>query len=283
MTTLPDQTSPRSVATDFNFTKPSHLALAVDDLREGLGKVWLWGTLALNDIKLRYRGSMLGPFWITISTAVTAIMMGGIYSHILKTEQSIYLPYLVVSLVFWQFLATLLNESCDTFLLVEKVIQQVKIPFSVFVYRTVLRNFITLAHSAILIPIILILFPRHWGFQIFLFPLALIVLAMNGVWISTVLGMLSTRFRDVPPIVSSLVQLMFFTTPIFWDISTLGEWKHVARYNPFFAALDILRAPLLGYPVEPTSWPVMLALTAFGSLATFTLFVRFRGRLAYWV
>ena len=94
--------------------------------------------------------------------------------------------------------------------------------------------------------------------------------------------MVSARFRDVPPIVASIVQVVFFITPIFWPAAALGEHRWLAQFNPLYAALDVMRAPLLGQPAEPYSWLILAIVTMLGCAGTFAFFARFRTRIAYW-
>ena len=101
---------------------------------------------------------------------------------------------------------------------------------------------------------------RGWRRSIAALP-AVGLIAINGFWISILLGMLSARFRDVPPIVASLLQVGFFLTPVFWPIEALRDWAPIAAFNPIFAAIDVVRAPLLGIPPGADSWTILLIST----------------------
>ena len=261
----------------------SRTAEALSDLFAGFTRTWMWSALAYQDIKLRYRGSLLGPFWITFTNLVLLVAMGTIYAALFKMETSTYIPYLMTGLLAWQFLSTVITEGCSTFTAAQDVIQQVPLPFSIQAYRTVYRNLIVLAHNAVIIPFGLILFgvPVNWR-VLEIFP-ALLVLCINGVWISLLLGTISTRFRDVPPIVANAVQVVFFVTPIFWPIDAVGRWKPLLMLNPAFAAIDVVRGPLLGEATSPLSWPILLICTVVGATLGFGFFVRFRERIAYWI
>ena len=263
---------------------PSRVALVIADLVDGLRRNWLWATLAQQDIKLRYRGSVLGPFWQTLTTVVMIAGMGIIYSKLFHTELKDYLPMLTVGLIFWMFIAGMITEACGTFTAVQGIIQQVKLPFSLHVYRLVYRNLLTLGHNFVIIPIVLFIFPHPiapWRLLELLPGLALILL--NGIWISILLGMVSARFRDVPPIVASIIQVVFFMTPVMWPVEALGENAWWAQLNPLFAMLDVMRSPLLGMANAPLSWTILIVMTVVGSVGTFAFFVRFRHRLAFWV
>jgi ABC-type polysaccharide/polyol phosphate export permease len=261
----------------------SKAGVAWRDLVDGAAKSWIWTALAVQDIRMRYRGSLLGPFWLTISMLVMAGAMGLIYSRLFGVDTKTYLPYLITGLVVWQFISGMVTEGCDTFLRAQSVIQQIPMPFSIHVYRTVCRNLLVLAHSFVVIPIGLFILRLAVDWHILETVVGLALLALNGVWISLLLGMLSARFRDIPPIVANFLQIGFFITPIFWPIEALGDWKPIAALNPLFAAVDVVRAPLLGGVVSETSWIVLSCATVLGCGATFALFARFRTRIAYWI
>jgi ABC-2 type transport system permease protein/lipopolysaccharide transport system permease protein len=263
---------------------PSRAVLAMTDLIEGVRKSWLWTTLAQQDVKLRYRGSILGPFWQTLTTAVMIGGMGLIYAELFHTELHDYLPMLTVGLIFWMFIAGMITEGCGTFVGVQGIIQQVRLPFSLHAYRLVYRNLLLLAHNFVIVPIVLVIFPHsiNWMRLFELVP-GLILITITGIWVSVLLGMISARFRDVPPIVASVVQVVFFMTPIMWPIEALGPNARWAQFNPLFAAVDVLRGPLLGQPTARYSWTILATMTVLGCAAAFAFFARFRSRIAFWV
>ncbi len=262
---------------------PNRAALARRDLADGFGKSWMWSALALQDIKLRYRGSVLGPFWLTISTLVMVVAIGVIYGRLFHVDVATYLPYLSLGLIVWQAFSSIITEGCDTFLREQSVIQQVPIPFSIHAYRNVCRNFIVLAHNLIIVPIGLVVFRITIDWHVLEIIPGFLLLAINGFWISILLGLISARFRDVQPIVASFLQVVFFVTPIFWSVEMLGNWQMIATLNPLFAVIDVVRAPLLGAAPAENSWIVLLIMTVLGCSASFAVFARFRTRIAYWI
>jgi homopolymeric O-antigen transport system permease protein len=261
----------------------SRTAEAFSDLAGGLARSWIWSALSYQDIKLRYRGSLLGPFWVTLTNLVLIAAMGGIYGTLFHIETATYVPLLMCGLPIWQFIASMITEGCSAFTGALDVIQQVPLPFSIQVYRTVYRNLVVLAHTAIIIPFGLVIFgvPIRW--QLIEVVPAIFVLCLNGVWVSLLLGTVSARFRDVPPIVANCVQVIFFVTPIFWPLNSVGQWKSVLALNPIFAAIDVVRSPLLAESPAATSWPILLGCTLLGGIVSLAFFIRFRERIAYWV
>jgi ABC-2 type transport system permease protein/lipopolysaccharide transport system permease protein len=119
--------------------------------------------------------------------------------------------------------------------------------------------------------------------NILLAALGIAVLCLNGAWASIFFGLLSARFRDIPLIVASLVQVTFFLTPVFWRADQVSGKNVILKYNPFVYYLDIVRRPLLGETAQLSDWAIVLSLTILGCVLSFILLVLYRRRIAYWV
>src|SRR5690349_16857409 len=118
----------------------SKTAAALRDLREGFASIHIWPMLAFQEIRQRYRRSMLGPFWLTISMGAMLGAMGPIYAKLLNQTTGNYFAYLAISLVSWSLVANLVNESCSAFIVAEGYIKDTKLPLSVHALRCVWRN-----------------------------------------------------------------------------------------------------------------------------------------------
>jgi ABC-type polysaccharide/polyol phosphate export permease len=262
---------------------PTRLSEATADLAAGFNRSWIWTRLAYQDIKLRYRGSVLGPFWVTLTNLIMIAAMGAIYAQLFHTDPMTYVPYIMMGILVWQFISGTINEACATFTEAHDVIQQVPMPFSVQAYRVVYRNLIVFAHNVVIVPFGIVFFNVPVGWRLIEVVPGLVLLSLNGLWISLLLGAISARFRDIPPIVSNIVQVLFFLTPVFWPLDAVQNLRTVLALNPFFAWIDVVRAPLLGIAPEPTSWPILIGCVLGGGLCSFLFFVRFRERITYWI
>ena len=131
---------------------PSSASVAWNDIWQGLHKSWFWGALAMQDIRLRYRGSIIGPFWLTLSMAIMIAAMGFLYSKLFNQDTSTYLPFLTTGLIVWNFISGQINEGCQTFIGAQSLIQSVSLPYSIHVYRQVMRGLIMLAHNLVILP-----------------------------------------------------------------------------------------------------------------------------------
>ena len=253
------------------------------DLLVGILGVHVWGILGWHDIKQRYRRSVLGPFWFTLSTAILVVVLGALYSTLLRQEISEYLPYLAVGLVVWQFIATSMNEGCNAFIGYSCLIKQIRMPLTIHVCRIAWRNFIILLHSLPIAIIVLIAF-GHWPtWEFALIPLGLLLLLLHAVWVGISLGILCARFRDIQPIVNSLVTVAFFFTPVMWSPEILKERAWVAEYNPLYHIIEIIRAPIVGRPVGMDSWIWSVVTLFAGFYIAHHLLSRYRDRVIYWL
>jgi ABC-type polysaccharide/polyol phosphate export permease len=259
------------------------IRLAVLDLRAGLLAAGIWSMLGWQEIKHRYRRSMLGPFWLTISTGALIGGMGPLYGRLFGQDIAAYFPYLAIGFVLWQLMSSVLIDSGQVFIGAEQFIKQVKIPLTVYVLRMVWRNLIIFGHNLAIVAAVLFFFPPAFHWHVLLAPLGIVAIAANAIWIGLFLGMLSARFRDVPLLVTSLIQIFFFLTPVMWKADMLGTKQWAVYWNPFFHFLEVVRAPLLGLPANPLSWPVVIGVTVCGFAFTLAVFGRYRPRIAYWV
>jgi homopolymeric O-antigen transport system permease protein len=266
-----------------NRAPQSNLSKAVEDIVQGVGSTHVWPMLAWQEIRQRYRRSFLGPFWLTISTGALIAGMGPLYAMLFGWDFAQYVPYLAVSYVIWLFLSSLINDSCMAFISAEGLIKQIRMPLSTHVMRTVWRNLLVFFHNALIIVLTLVFYPPPFGWHMLLLPAAVFLVALNGVWMGLLLGMLCARFRDIPQIVQSVVQIAFFLTPVVWRSESLGRHAYTTNWNPLNHLLEIVRAPLIGHPEPLLSWMVVGVQTVLGTAVAVALFARYRARIAYWV
>jgi len=258
--------------------------LAVEDVHDGLGLWRLGCTLGWFDIRLRYRGSMLGPFWLTLSTGVMVAALGVLYSQLFKMQLHDYLPFLALSLVLWGFIGSVVTDACGCFQSAEGMIRSQRMPFTLYAIRVVVRNLLVLAHNVVVILVVYAVFDVWPGFAALAVVPGIVLWVVDGLAICFMLGAVCARFRDIPPIVGSVMQIAFFVSPIIWKPELLhGQQAEWLPFNPFFTLLEVVRAPLLG---NPATWQVWLSALGYSALlcgVSWVLFARVRSRLAFWV
>jgi len=263
---------------------------AVRDLRQGYAQRELWLSLGWQDIKQRYRRSVIGPFWITIATGVQAVAMGLLYSVLLDIDLKSFLPHVTVGLIIWNLISASILEGADVFVANEGLIKQLPSALSVHIYRLVWRQVLLLGHNMLIYLIMLVVFRPELHWTIVMAIPAFFLIVVNMVWVSLLFGIIATRYRDLAPILGSVVTLLFFMTPIVWTTANLqkmggaaAERARLVEINPLFHYLDILRAPLIGEDQQAYHWYIVLAFTVIGLAVTMVAMRTFRARVPYWV
>jgi ABC-type polysaccharide/polyol phosphate export permease len=258
---------------------------ALQSIFTGIGQSSLAGTLGWQDIKQRYRRSKAGPFWITISMGVMIASIGIIFGQIFNSPMKEYLPFLAVGIIFWAFISGVINDGCLGFVGAEGLIKQLPIPLFVHILRIVWRNVLILLHNLIIFPVIMLVLGVPITLHIFLAVPGIALVLVNLTWIALLLGVVCTRFRDMPNIIASILQVAFYLTPIIWMPNLLPEraGTMLLDSNPFYHLLEIIRLPFLGQLPNDISWFFALGMAVVGWAITLKVFGRYQHRIAYWL
>jgi ABC-type polysaccharide/polyol phosphate export permease len=263
--------------------KPQQVLRAIADIRDGWRRRELWATLGLHDVRQRYRRSTLGPFWITISMGVMVFALGLLYGQIFGQDLHDYLPFLAAGFVVWGLVSTMILGGCTTFISAEGMIRQLNAPVSIYAYREVWSALIAFAHNIWVFVAVAWWFDVGLNWQMLWVIPAIAILLINGFWMCLFFGLLSARFRDVPLIIGSVVQVLFFLTPVIWRPEMLPDRALFLQLNPFYHMVEILRAPMLGEAPALENWLAVILIALVGWGITLFFYSAYRWRIAYWV
>ncbi len=261
----------------------SQLQLAWKDIVDGIRAYPVWVTLSAMDIRQRYRRSILGPFWITITMMVLILGMGPLYGTLFGIDLDEFLPYLSMGVITWGLISTLILEGAASFVNAENLLRSVKLPYTAHIMRVLKRNLVVFAHNLIaFVPFMLYLgIEPHWRWLLMIPGVALVLIAALPA--AYILSVLCTRFRDLQQIIASAVQLAFFLTPIFWKSSLLKQRVYFAEWNPFHWLIEVVRRPVVEGLVPWTTYAKLFGLIVLLYAIAIPFFVRYRRRLAFWV
>ena len=256
----------------------------IQTIRQTARLVYMMG---IQDLKQAYRRAVLGPFWISIGMAVQTLATGFVFSLIFKIKLEDYLPFLSLNIVIWSLIASSINESCGSVLQNEALVKQIKLPTYIHAVRIVWKNLLIGAHNAVILPIIFIIYWKHpMNLSALLSLVGLILLLLVLSLFGYVLSIICLRFRDLTPIVSSLLNVLYFVTPIMWKPELLGN-DGLAHFllgiNPLYHCFQIVRLPLLGQMPTLENWVAVLVLIFIGALLARAVSKRLTLRMVYWL
>ena len=261
---------------------PYHVALI--DIIAGMQAVDIWGRLGWRDTKRRYRRTVFGPFWTTVSLAIFVITLGLVWSNLWHQDPKTYLPYLTSGMLCWSLFSVICTEGCITFVGAEMLIKQLRISYTLLACAAVWRNVIVFFHNMIIYVLIALYggIPVTWA--TLLFVPGFVLICLNEIWIAMLLGAVCARYRDIQQLVGNLLQISMFLTPIFWTPSQLtGRAIFLANLNPLYHLIAIVRDPMLGRAPDLLNWVVVGSGTIAGWILTVYVMSKFRHRIVYWL
>ncbi len=260
-----------------------YLDIAMLDLKKASLQYSIWLHLGLLEVKQRYRRSVLGPWWISISMLIFIVAMGKIFSQLLNQSLADYIPFFTTGFLLWSFISSSINESTDLFRSNSGYIKQIQLPYSLYVLKFLSRNLIILAHNLIVYCLVMWFFKINPGWNILWVVPGLLLLTINLYWMCLLVALISTRYRDITQIISSCIQILFFITPITWMPKLLGQDSLIVKFNPFVYFIELIRQPLLGINPAVHVWLINVSIALIGILFSLNLFGRVRSRISFWV
>ena len=263
--------------------KVKQLILTLQDFKKAAGQHRIWLHLGLLEVKQRYRRSVLGPWWISISMFIFIVAMGLIFSRLFAQTLPQYIIFFTSGFLLWSFISSCINESTDIFRNNGSFIKQINLPYNLYVFKFLTKNISFFLHNFVVYLLVICFFKFNPGWVGLLAIPGILLLIMNMYWISLLVSLVSTRFRDMVPIINSAVQIMFFVTPISWMPKLLGESSMIVKLNPLIYLLDVARLPLQGIAPPITTWLIDIVIACFGFSISFTVFNKVRSRIPFWI
>jgi ABC-type polysaccharide/polyol phosphate export permease len=248
----------------------------------------IWILNAIVSVGNRYRRTILGPWWLTVQTLFfvfgLALLRIGLNGGDLREA----IPYVGLGYIGFQLISSGVTSGSNTFVSAGNQMATSGTPYSTYVARTNATVVIDFLHDVVVILLIALIFAipftLMWGWSV----VAVVLIVASSVGVGLWLGPLVARFRDLGPLVSAVMRIAFFLTPIFWSVDQVEETGRgwLAWFNPFTYQLLAFRDPILGttHPGAPIDPMVMTLILAVVNLTIGVIvFWRTRPRIPYWV
>lgn len=256
----------------------------IKDLLSSVSAYQVWSRLGWTDILKKYRRSIIGPFWLTLSTSIYISAIGIIFSEIFETPMQDYLPYLALGLIYWMYINQVISEGAESFINNAHYIKQMPINMAIFPLQVIWRNLIVLIHNMVIFVFVVLLFNVELSWYALFSVLGVIAFSINGLFLSLSLACLCSRFRDLHQILLSVMQIAFFATPIMWNKDALlGKRDYVLDFNPFYHFIEMFREPLLGGNISSSTFTFVLSFTAINIILSLVIYKYSFKKISFWV
>jgi ABC-type polysaccharide/polyol phosphate export permease len=242
-----------------------------------------WWLMAAQDIRLRYKRSAIGPFWLSVAMAVQVVGIGLLFSQIYDQPLDTFLLYISAGFVVWGLLSTMIGEGCSILVDAEGHLRALPIPTPVLAARMVSRNVMIFFHNLLVIGALIVFLGQRPSLELLAIVPGLAIMTLFGFFSAVLLGPLCLRFRDVTQVIASVLGVMFFLTPIIWMPSQGRVSDIVVQANPLFHIMEVVRAPLMGAFPTQVNWIVAGGLTLAVAVFAVISLALSRRRIYYWL
>lgn len=241
--------------------------------------------LSMNDVKLRYKRSIIGPFWSTINLIIFISFLSLIFSTLLGKNFTDFVPFLAFGFLFWNFISGCIVESTDVMIQHKDIIHNIKLPYLVHPAIIVFRNLIILLHNSLIIPFLFFLFNIDLTINLFYSLAGLILLVLNMFWISALVSVICLRYLDLKQIVMNMLNISFYLTPIIWDLDTIqGRFNiNFLYFNPFFSLIESIRDPILNKDFNNLNYILFSFFFIIFGIVVLIILEKFKSKISLWV
>jgi len=256
------------------------------NLKSGFLKYEVWVYLAYKDIRLKFHGSTLGFLWIFIQHMLYAVGAGLIWSILFDKSPFYYIPFIASGFAVWGLISACFIDGSITFVLSRSYIHQIPIPLSVYVFRMLTKQLISMliVFSATIILVLIAGLLTLKGLMFVLLGFILLVfVCFSATYASAYLG---SRFRDLQFGFISIFQFLFVVTPIIYppDILIQRGFGFAVYMNPFTSLIEIIRTPMLeGRAADLTHYVISIIFAVVFFFVGLIVSKRWRHVIAFWL
>ena len=256
---------------------------ALADLKRTLKHWPIVRFMAVSDLRARYKRSVLGPFWLTLSTAAGSAGLGFLWSELMKMEAKAFVPTLTAGLILWQFISGVIVESTTLFSRQASIIRNMNLPLSIHPAQLLFRHLINLAHNIPVFVVVALVLGLPFTATSWLAIPGLLLVSMNMLWVALLFSILGARYRDLEYLISAAMPLLMFISPVFYRPDYLPFSADIIWMNPFSHFIELVRYPLLGSVPPAFVIQTNIALLIGGWSLTLWLFNKKHDRVSFWV
>jgi len=244
----------------------------------------IWA-LALKELKIRYKRSVLGFLWALLNPLLLMLVLTVVFSSIMGANIPHYAIFLLSVLLPWTFFAQSLAYAAESIVGNADLIKKVRVAKSVFPMAAVVSNMINLFLSLIpLVLIVLVLQHSLYWTWIYL-PVPLLALTLFTVGATFFFATLNVFYRDVAHILQVVLQVWFYVTPVLYSIEAFpARYRWLFKLNPLIFVLNGFRLSVY-YGMLPELRSVIASFVCgmASLLIGFAVFRKFQDRFVFYV
>lgn len=217
-----------------------------------LQSVWearyFWVHLTSAELRYKFRRSRLGLLWSVIHPIMLSLIMGVVFSSLLRVQTIDFIPYVFSGLIVWDFLLRSVVDGCNSLVSSEQYIKQFKQPLVIYPLKTTLVNIITFSLALVAVFLwMLFFYPQNIWVSLVAIPLATVLLVIIGWPIAIITSCINLKYRDFAQVMALVMQAIWYVSPVFFKTSMFPNSSLLVLLdlNPITHILNLVRAPIL--------------------------------------
>ena len=184
-------------------------ARTIRDVIKSIGLWHIWVRLGLQDVRLKFRRSVVGVGWIFVNLAVLVSAIGVIYANLLGQDTREFIPYLTIGMILWGYLTSSIVDGGNAFVNSEGYIKQISLPIYVYVFRFFVSISLTMLISLLAYGVVAVIYAVPITLGTLLAVPGLGMVMASSLLLITIFAHLNARFRDIAHLASVGMQVLF--------------------------------------------------------------------------
>jgi len=202
--------------------------------------------LVKSGLKAEHRNSYLGYFWWLLDPLLNIAVYYFLVVIILQRGGENYAVFLVIGLVVWRWISSSINTSANSILRYSSIINQVYLPKFIFPLSFTITQLVNFLFGTVVIALFLMIFGITPTWHIVYVPLIMIVTLAFLLAIGAVLGFFTVFIRDIDNLLSHIIRIFFYASPIIWEGGRLPpEYSLFVTLNPIAIIVESFRDALM--------------------------------------
>jgi ABC-2 type transport system permease protein len=256
------------------------------DYGESLRKPEFWIYSTWLELVTKYRRSRLGLFWVFLPPFLYAFVVGGFFAKLQGYDVATFVPHMAIGFVLFRFVTVTLNEATTTCSQHTAFILDGRTRLTDYVLRVVAKAAFYLVFAIPVITAALWISPAFEASGLLTLIPALLVVLLNVGWMAAIVAIIGARLTDVHEFMGSVMMFGFLFTPIIWTAEQVPADTlrgSVARVNPLFHFVELVRAPILGERLETGTIAYVLGSLVIGWLVAAIIYKRYARYVPVWI
>ena len=184
------------------------------------------------EIRGKYKGSFLGVLWSFLNPLLMVLVYALVFSIILRQDIPNYIIFLIVGVIPWNFFTTVINQGTNCIWINSGIIKKVYFPREILPVSVVLAGLVNFLISCIIIMLFVLISGMGFSWHLVWLPLIAILQTLFSLGLLFALCAIDTFARDVEYLVTFLLNLLFYATPIVYTADMFGQYKWILYLNP---------------------------------------------------